>query len=66
MLEPALLEMENKKLTLTPESFGGFIDTLFAKLSLQDLRLMAAGPKKQLDAELNKELSFSVFPLDEK
>ncbi len=62
VLEPALLDMETKKLSLTAESFENFVTPILSKLSLQQLRAMAAGPKKELDSQFAKTFSFAVFP----
>ena len=53
-LEPSLIEIENKKLSLNKEGFYMLIDPLLQKLSLNQLRELIAGPKKILDSELKK------------
>jgi len=61
VLEPALLEMENKNLKLNYDSFYKLVTPFLKKLNIAQLREIVAGPKKALDNELSKVFTFAVF-----
>ena len=61
VLEPILLIMEEKKISLNYDEFSKKADPLLSKLSLNQLRELAPGPRKKLDNELRKYLTFSVI-----
>ena len=64
MLEPILINMENKKLSLNYDAFHTIMDPYLKKLSMTQLREIVAGPKKDLDEEMRKNLTFAVSPLN--
>ena len=59
-LEPALIAMDNKKLSLNYEIFCAIVEPLLRKLSLSQLRELVAGPKVALDAQLHMNFDFTV------
>eukprot|EP01022_Parablepharisma_sp_SALTPOND_P004482 TRINITY_DN120376_c0_g1_i1.p2 TRINITY_DN120376_c0_g1~~TRINITY_DN120376_c0_g1_i1.p2 ORF type:complete len:390 (-),score=48.83 TRINITY_DN120376_c0_g1_i1:1862-3031(-) len=61
VLEPALIDMENKNLMLNSDTFCTLVEPFLKKLSLTQLRELVAGPKKALDAEIKKNFTFAVL-----
>ena len=62
-LTPVLLAMDQQGASLNFAGFLALTEQSLAKLSLEQLRKLTAGPKKHLDDEMRRNFTFAVLRL---